>query len=308
MGTGLMGAGERLTRSTGPTGSFFTGALATLAATPCTAPYMGAAVGFALAAPAAVCILVLLTMGLGFALPMVGLSASPALVRLLPGPGPWLETVKRVLALPLYATAAWLVWVLSLQAGSNGVLAAVALMTGIGLSAWLMGRLTEAGRVARALPFGLVTLFGIAAISLLHATTPPSRVSEVTVSDTSRLSELSFAPGLIDELRSAGRPVFVNLTAAWCITCKVNETTALSSKGVRAALASYNIAYVKGDWTKPDPEISEFLRTFGRAGVPLYLLYPANLAAAPKVLPQLLTESLVLEELRAVAGREAQHQ
>lgn len=129
MGTGLIGAGERLTRSAGPTGSFFTGTLATLAATPCTAPYMGAAVGFALAAPAAVCILILLTMGLGFALPMVGLSASPALVRLLPGPGPWLETVKRVLALPLYATTAWLVWVLSLQAGSTGVLAAVVLKT-----------------------------------------------------------------------------------------------------------------------------------------------------------------------------------
>ena len=303
LGNSIIGAGDGLTRRSGLTGSFFTGALATIAATPCTAPFMGAAVGFALTAPAVVCVAVLMAMGLGFAAPMVALSALPSLGRWLPRPGPWLATLKQVMAFPLYATAAWLVWVLSLQAGSEGVLAAMVLITGIGFAAWLAGRYDGASAVyARAIPAGLAAALIAVSVALIPAS--PADVNVRALSPTARpaagLASEPFSRTRIDALRASGQPVFVNLTAAWCITCKVNETVALSSDRIRAAFAAQNVAYLKGDWTRQDPEISEFLRSFGRVGVPLYLLYPSDPKADPKVLPQLLTETTIVDELNAL--------
>jgi thiol:disulfide interchange protein DsbD len=301
VGGGLMGTGQGLTRVPGAAGSFFTGALATIAATPCTAPFMGAALGFALAAPAIVSVAVLLTMGLGFAAPMVTLSASPRLMRVLPKPGPWLETVKQALAFPLYATAAWLVWVLSVQVGSDGVLGAMVLLLGVGLAGWLNGR-SDSYLFRRAVPLGVVSLAILLATSIVHS---PNTTTERADSRASQeLRAQAFSVGRIDELRAAGRPVFVNFTAAWCITCKVNEATALSSHRVRAAFATHNVAYVEGDWTRQNPEITQFLRKFGQPGVPFYLFYPADSKRPPRILPQLLTEASLLDGLRAVAALE----
>jgi thiol:disulfide interchange protein DsbD len=300
-GSGIAGIGDSLTRKAGMAGSFFTGALATIAATPCTAPFMGAAIGYAVAAPAIALVLVLMAMGLGLALPMLALSASPGLRRLLPRPGAWMETLKQALAFPLYATAAWLVWVLSLQQGSDGVLAAMVLATGIGFCAWLLARTAQGPALLRALPALLLLLVGAASLRLLAAAPEADRPAPQAAMEGSGPPALAFSESRLAELRAGGAPVLVNMTAAWCITCNVNERVALSSDRIRAAFAEHGVTYLKGDWTRQDPAITAYLESFGRAGVPLYVLYPAG-GGEPRLLPQLLTETAVLEEIRS-AGR-----
>lgn len=307
-GESLTGAGDKLARQAGPAGAFFTGALATIAATPCTAPFMGAALGYALGAPALAGFVVLMAMGLGFAAPVVALSISPALQRLMPRPGRWMETFKQAMAFPLYASAAWMVWVLSLQAGSEGVLAAMLLLVGLGFLAWLWTRIQTGGHARCAVPLILAAavLTGAAA-GLIDKdnTTKPGRLSSgdaTPQTDITGLPIIPFSKERIAALQQEGRPVLVNLTAAWCITCKVNEKVALSSERMRSAFSNANIAYVKGDWTRQDPEITRFLQAFGRAGVPLYLLYPGKTGAPPRVLDQVLTEGHVLAELQAISS------
>ena len=292
IGGSIMGTGDALTRREGLSGSFFTGVLASVAATPCTAPFMGAALGFALTQPAFEALLVLLALGLGFALPMTALTLSAILSRALPRPGPWMETAKQVLAFPLYATAAWLVWVLSVQAGDDGVLAAGIVLVGAAFSAWLLARTSGAGMVGRSASLGVLIAAFITAYPLLASTSlqPFERSAQ-----PDEFSE-TFSAARLSQLRAEGRPVFVNFTAAWCITCKVNERMALSSSRFRGALKAGNIAYLKGDWTMQDPEITAMLDSFGHAGVPLYVLYPAG-DGQPQILPQILTEAMVLERL-----------
>jgi thiol:disulfide interchange protein len=303
IGGGAVGLGERLTQKAGHAGSFFTGVLATIAATPCTAPFMGAAVGFALTRPALEMALVLQAMGLGFALPVLALSVSPGVRGLLPRPGPWMETLKQVLAFPLYATVAWLVWVLSLQTGSDGVLSAGVTLTAVGFAAWLLGSGTRR-------PWLRATVAVILAGGAIAATAPllnsnSSGVAAVTSETSDSVSAGSFSEAKVAALRAEGRPVFVNLTAAWCISCKVNERVALSSDGFRKALAEYNVAYLKGDWTSQNDAITRVLKAHGRAGVPLYLLYPADPRQDPVVLPQLLTEAIVVSHIAALPRPQA---
>jgi thiol:disulfide interchange protein/DsbC/DsbD-like thiol-disulfide interchange protein len=294
IGSNAVGIGESLTRKAGLAGSFFTGVLATVAATPCTAPFMGVAVGYALTQPVAEMALVLLTMGLGFALPMLALSLSSPMRALLPKPGPWMETFKQVLAFPLYATVAWLVWVLSLQTGSDGVLSAGITLTAVGLAAWILG----CGRERPWLRGAIAAVIAGGAISL---TAPwlqvrPPELATMDAVDGAVASQ-AYSAERVAELRASGRPVFVNLTAAWCITCKVNERVALRSDGFRKAMQDRNVAYLTGDWTNQDDRITRILKTFGRAGVPLYLLYPADTQQNAVVLPQLLTEAIVVRHI-----------
>ncbi len=298
-GGAVIGVGDSLTRRAGASGSFFTGVLASIAATPCTAPFMGAALGYAIAQPAVEAATVLMVLGVGFAAPMTLLSLSGAFARLLPKPGPWMETLKQFLAFPLYASAVWLVWVLSLQTGADGVLAAGAVLLAIGFAAWLVG-MTQARRVFRyaAAASMIVAAFALAAPMMNAATNAPTATTQTSASIAERAEPFSLAR--LEELRTQGRPVFVNFTAAWCITCKVNEEVALKSEGFRQALERGNIAYLVGDWTNQDPEISQMLETFGRAGVPLYLLYAGN-GQPPEVLPQILTEGMMLRRLAAVS-------
>jgi len=296
-GGGLMNAGDSLTRKPGNAGYFFTGVLAAVAATPCTAPFMGAAIGYALTQPTAVLAAVMLGLGLGFAAPVVLLSLSPGLQRILPKPGAWMETLKQVLAFPLYATAAWLVWVLSIQTGSDGVMAAALAFVAVGFAAWLAGK-----TIYSPLWLKLVApVVGVAAfaVSLSLAETAGS-VNVAASAEKAALSGETFTQARLDSLIAEGKPVFVNLTAAWCITCKVNERVALKSDAVADAFAKRGITYLVGDWTSRNPEITDLLQKFGRAGVPLYLFYPAG-GQQPRVLPQILTIGLVLDETRTKA-------
>ena len=297
-GGGLMAVGDSLARKPGNTGYFFTGVLAAIAATPCTAPFMGAAIGYAMTQPSYILVAVMLALGLGFATPVVALSFSPGLQRVLPKPGAWMETLKQVLAFPLYATAAWLVWVLSIQTGSDGVMAAALAITGVGFAAWLGGKTAGAGlEIKLAAP-----ALGAIAIACGLALTMTAQTGNTAAgAESSVLKEEPFTQARLDELKAQGRPVFVNLTAAWCITCKVNERVALKSSAVADAFQAGGIVYLKGDWTKPNPEISALLEQFGRAGVPLYLFYPGH-GAEPRVLPQILTAGLVLDEIKTQAA------
>lgn len=293
-GGGLMSAGDSLSRKPGNKGYFFTGMLAAIAATPCTAPFMGAAIGFAMTQPTGVLVAVMLALGLGFATPVVALSFSPAMQKILPKPGAWMETLKQVLAFPLYATAAWLIWVLSIQTGSDGVMAAALGVVGVGFAAWLAGKTATSS-----LPLKLIApLLGVLIIGagLSLAATAHTENSAPGV-EASILKEEPFTQARLDELKSEGRPVFVNLTAAWCITCKVNERVALRTAEVAQAFQAAGITYLKGDWTKANPEITALLEHFGRAGVPLYLFYPGH-GAGPRILPQILTAGVVLDEIK----------
>jgi thiol:disulfide interchange protein DsbD len=268
---------------------------------------MGAAMGYALTQPALETFAVLLTLGFGFAVPILALSLSPALGRLLPRPGPWMDLFKQVMAFPLYATAAWLVWVLSVQRGSEGVLAAMVTLLGVAFAAWLISLKGSAGpiRGAAALAVLLGSLaFGWASLP----SEPPAGAAAVSKpADLSGPPSETFTQARLDSLIAARQPVFVNLTAAWCISCKVNERVALSSDAVTRAFAERGVVYLKGDWTNGDPEVTALLKRFGRVGVPLYLLYAPGAQGGPQILPQLLTESIVLDRLAdALPSRSAE--
>lgn len=292
LGAGLASLGDSLTRKPGVAGYFFTGMLASVAATPCTAPFMGAAVGYAMTQPVYGLLAILLALGLGFAAPVFVLSLSPSLQRVLPKPGAWMETLKQVLAFPLYATAAWLVWVLSIQTGSDGVMAAGLTIIGVAFAAWLAGK-----TVFASLPVKLIApAIGLAALAF-GASIATTAGSGNVAPEAAALQAEPFSQARLDELQSEGKPVFVNLTAAWCITCKVNERIALKSATIANAFHSAGIVYLKGDWTKQNPEITALLHRFGRAGVPLYVFFPGHGAPA-RVLPQFLTEGLVLDEIK----------
>jgi len=296
VGGRLAGVGQGLAERPGCAGSFFTGALAAVAATPCTAPFMGAAVGFAVTQPWASALLVFEALGLGMALPYLALTQAPAWRRFLPRPGAWMRTFEQFLAFPLYASVAWLVWVLSRQAGPNGVAAALAGLVLLALAAWLFGAAGDARGMRRHALRAAVALLVLAAVAVapLAGSTAPAGAARRAAGDE------AWSARRVAQLRAEGRPVFVNVTAAWCITCLVNERVALRSAGVADAFARRNVAVLKADWTSRDPAITEVLGTFGRSGVPLYLLYPPAAAGAPTVLPQILSESAVLEALERI--------
>ncbi|MDP2802014.1 MAG: protein-disulfide reductase DsbD family protein [Phreatobacter sp.] len=279
--------------------SFLTGFLATVVATPCTAPFMGTALGFALTQPPAVGMAVFLALGFGLALPVLVLTFVPALVRRLPRPGAWMETMKQVLAFPLYATVAWLVWVLSQQVGPTGMAAALAGLVLVGLAVFLAGKAHHAGRRGAWVARGVALAALLALLPAGRAiATDPGAMAAGSVRD-SRDGTEPFTQARLDGLIAEGRrPVFVNLTAAWCITCLVNERTALASDEVRALFRARNVAYLKGDWTNRNPEITRVLERHGRSGVPLYLLFSRNGDA--QLLPQILTERMLVDHLSSL--------
>jgi thiol:disulfide interchange protein len=292
VGGGLTGTGSGLADRHGIAGSFFTGLLAVLVATPCTAPFMGVAVAAGLAAPPAVTLLVFAVMGLGLAAPYVALASMPGLARLMPRPGRWMEILKQGLAFPMYGAAAWLVWVISQEAGSNGILATVAGLVLVGFAGWVFGITQTASVQPRRFGQAMAMVAVLAALAVL------SGITAKPVGAATESSAETFTPERLAALRSAGKPVFVNMTAAWCVTCLVNERVAISTDAVRQAFATDHVAYLKGDWTRQDPAITAFLRQNGRDGVPLYVFFPAD-GGPPEVLPQILTESEVLRVIQA---------
>ncbi|MBK3422656.1 protein-disulfide reductase DsbD family protein, partial [Methylobacterium ajmalii] len=291
--------GDGLTRRAGLEGSFFTGVLATVVATPCTAPFMGAAVGYGLTQGAGVALAVFAALGLGLALPFALLAAWPALLRRLPRPGAWMETLKGLLAFPLYLTVAWLVWVLSQQVGPTGLMAGLTGLVLVGFGAWAIERGREAGDVGRrgaqvaARVAAILALLGLAG---LMAVLDRDRAGPVAMASADGVEP--FSQARLDGLLAAHRPVFVNMTAAWCITCQVNDRATLRADAVQAAFKARDVAQLKGDWTNQNPEITRVLEANGRSGVPLYLLYDGRGGVA--VLPQILTESIVRDALAAL--------
>lgn len=290
--------GSRLLQRGGLSGSFFAGVLATVVATPCTAPFMGASIGYALVQPFAVGLLVFLALGLGLALPFLVLACAPGLQRLLPRPGRWMETLKQLLAFPLYATVAWLVWVLSFQVGAPGLLAALAGIVLIAFGAWTWRMSQEQGDGSRRVLQGMAAVSVAGAIALAAVIGLDRSAGTSVEVASSRSPSEPFSQQRLDTLLASGKPVFLNMTAAWCITCLVNERTSLSTDAVRKMFAGKGIAYLKGDWTNRNPEITRLLERFGRSGVPLYVLYRSG--SEPMVLPQILTQSLVLNALGKV--------
>lgn len=296
VGGAWMGRGGALAGRSGQIGAFGTGALAVLVATPCTAPLMAAALGYALVQSAPTALFIFVVLGIGMALPMVLVSLFPGLGRRLPQPGAWMERLKQALAFPMYASAAWLVWVLSLQAGSDGVAAALGGMVLIAAAAWCWRLRTSVGATGRRLAAGLamVLMLGAAGLASVPRSGSPLPVVGGAVADDDA-SEPYNEPTLA-RLRAEGRPVFLNLTAAWCITCQVNERLALSGQAFLDALSRNDVAYLKGDWTNRDAAITALLERFGRSGVPLYVLFPSD-GGPPEILPQILTEATVLDAL-----------
>lgn len=284
IGTGLQNTGAELTQKQGVAGSFFTGVLAVVVATPCTAPFMAGAIGYALAQPAFVTLAVFMALGLGFALPFLLIAYVPALVSRLPKPGPWMVRFREILAFPMFGAAIWLVWVLSLQAGDQGVLAVLSAMLLLALAIWLFKRTAK-----------WVKLLG--AISLLAAIALPVSLSTAQV-DT-ELTTQSWSPERVAQMQAEGRPVFVDFTAAWCVTCKVNERLVLDTKEAHALFNDTNTAFLIADWTNKNDEIARELARHGRSGVPLYLVYSADeKMVTPEILPQILTYNVIEEALR----------
>ena len=297
IGLGVGGSGQSLTQKSGHGGSFFTGLLAVVVATPCTAPFMGAAIGTALTAPVYICLLIFLVMGLGLAAPYALLGIFPGLARALPRPGPWMVRLRQAMAFPMYASAAWLVWVLSQQAGDFGVLIALSGALLVALAAWIYGIAqhdTGRGLISRGLAAAaIVGTFGLL-LQLDGAATPGAAARGPATAAPANYEPFSSARLAV--LRKEGKPVFVNMTAAWCITCLVNERTTLSTEAIQQAFRARGITYLKGDWTNRNPEIGAYLRSFNRDGLPFYAFYPTG-GRDPVVLPPVLTESIVVGEL-----------
>ncbi len=281
VGARWMNIGQSTASGTSLRASFMTGVLATVVASPCSAPFMGTALGFALTQTPLISLLVFAVLGVGMALPFVLLSWIPGLLEKLPAPGPWMESFRQFLAFPLYASAIWLLWVLGRQTSIDHVALVSIGMLLLAFAAWLGGGGAKRWKQAVAL---LVTI-----VALSIAMTPSKSTDE-------RLWE-PYSPARLQTLRSEGRPVFINLTAAWCITCLANEKLALSSDTFAETLQANNIVYLKGDWTNRDSEITALLKEYGRSGVPLYLYFSASSASA-QVLPQLLTEGIVQKALQ----------
>jgi len=299
IGTSLMSTGSSLAdHSHGYRRSFFTGVLAVVVATPCTAPFMGPALGFALTQPWLVSMTVFTALGLGLALPILILSFLPALVRFMPKPGTWMVTFKEFMAFPLYATALYFLWVLGNQVGVTGMALVLLACVLLAFAVWLFKKTRLIGFWRYGYQ-AMATACVILAFYVLQ--TPflqPAPALSFAGSDPESIAVQGFEPfstQRLDELQSAGRPVFVNMTAAWCITCLANEQTTLGTESVQQAMSEYDVTYMKGDWTNEDPEITQILNEFNRPSVPLYVLYSGNPETEPRILPQILTPSIMLD-------------
>src|SRR5690348_5201143 len=288
-GAGLGNIGTGLTRRGGAAGHFFTGVLAVIVASPCTAPFMGVALAYAFVAPAAHELLVMLVLGIGLASPLTLIGLVPALARWLPKPGRWMETLKQILAFPLYLSAVWLVWVLAHQRGADAVALVLIAMVLLAAALWWHAR----RQPDRTLGHVLTLVLAIAAAASLYGVT---RVAPVSQTASSNGDVIAFSPTKLQSLRETGTPVFVDIGADWCVTCKAIEYAVLDTQGFKDLLARTGAVYMKGDWTDVDPEIGAYLKSFHSPGVPLYVVYPRG-GGEGRALPTVLTASLVRNAL-----------
>lgn len=282
--------------------SALTGALAIIVATPCSAPFMAGAVGYALVQPPAVALMIFFALALGFAAPFTLLSLFPALAKRLPKPGAWMEVLKHALAFPMLGAWAWLVWVLAQQAGTDALGALLVGSVLLGLAGWLYG-MAQRRRFAGK---GHKLLFAATAILVIAIVGPLPGVMKTVDSSAaeqvSNLAPVKWSPQAVSESRGQGKPIFVDFTASWCITCQVNERTSLSTPAVKAAIAQTGTRYMVADSTKFNPDVDDALSEFGQGGLPLYVVYPAD-GGEPQVLPQVLTPGIVVDALNKAAGK-----
>lgn len=254
--------------------SFFTGLLSVVVATPCTVPFMAPAIGFALTQSTVTALSIFSVLGLGLALPFLILTHFPQLIARLPKPGAWMEHLKQLLAFPLLLTAIWLLWVLGHQTSINHVITVSTLCVALTFAIWLW-----------TLNYKKILIFLLAAAGFIYG---------INITQQKNVAE-PFTQLRFNELRTSGEPIFINMTADWCITCLVNEKVALSSEDVKNTFAAHKVHYLKGDWTNQNPEITAFLKTFNRSGIPLYVFYPEGSLSEPMILPQLLTPAIVID-------------
>jgi thiol:disulfide interchange protein len=293
IGLNLTSAGGSLAAKHGYTGSFFTGVLAVVVATPCTAPFMGAAVGYALSQSAAVTFVVFTALALGLAAPYVALTLQPAWTRLLPRPGTWMEVLRQAVSVPIFATVIGLAWVLAQAYGANLLAVLLANFLLLGIAGWFLGR-WPARRWATIVAAAI--LLAVIALSVLapnqFTTSPVTSAS----AETSGLWQ-PWSQQAVTRSLGAGQPVFVDFTAAWCLSCQVNERVALHTSEVEHAFAARNVVLMKADWTRHDEAITQALAALNRDGVPAYALYTPG-QSDPVMLPEVLTPGIVIDALQ----------
>ena len=294
IGLTLTSAGGSLAQKQGYTGSFFTGVLAVVVATPCTAPFMGAAIGYALAQSSAVTFAVFTALALGLAAPYVALTLQPAWTRILPRPGVWMEVLRQAVAVPIFATVIWLAWVLA-QAYGAGVLAALlASFLLLAIAGWFLGRWPGKRWAAAVAAVFVLAVVGLAFVAARKLTTASETLAPPEMSGVWQ----PWSQAALSRSLAAGQPVFVDFTASWCLSCQVNERAALNRPEVLEAFAARNVVLLKADWTRHDEAITQALATLGRSGVPAYALYTPG-EANPQLLPEVLTPGIVAD---AVSG------
>ena len=310
IGTSLVGLGGRMDSGSGLGGSFLSGVLATVVATPCTAPFMGVALGYALTQSATQSLAIFGFLGLGMALPYLTLSSVPALLRYVPKPGAWMESFKQFMGFLMMATVVWLLWVLNLQTDPNLVALVMVLLVLVALGSWILGRWggIASGSRSRMAARAVAAVIIIASMVTVLSQVPSPAKAERTAAATTYSAGLEWEPfsrQLVQDLRASEKPVFVDFTAAWCLSCQVNKRVALSDSRVVEQFETLGVVPVQADWTSRDPEITRALAEFGRNSVPLYVLYTGGPDSEPEILPELLTPGLVLDALEKVESGSA---
>lgn len=296
VGLSVTSVGGELAQRGGYSGSFFTGVLATVVATPCTAPFMGAAIGFALSQSALITFAVFTLLALGLAAPYVLLTLQPAWIRLLPKPGAWMEHLKQAVSIPIFLAVIWMVCVFAQVTGSNGVAALLAGLLLTAIAGWVLGQ-WPARRLSTIA--AIVLLAAAIALPCLAAKTLPAR-GTMTETSTQATAWQPFSPERLAAARADGKPVFVDFSAAWCLSCQVNERVVLDRSDVEEAFRKSGVVMLRADWTNHDDTITAALAQLGRSGVPTYALYSGGPESAPTLLPEVLTTGIVMDALKNV--------
>jgi thiol:disulfide interchange protein DsbD len=316
IGLSLTSAGGGLAQKQGYTGSFFTGVLAVIVATPCTAPFMGAAIGYALAAPAAATFAVFTALALGLAAPYLVLTLQPAWTRILPRPGAWMEVLRQAVSVPIFGTVIWLAWVVANVYGATLLAALLAGFLLLAIAGWFLGRWPAKGWSATVAGLFVLCVVGLS----VYAKTDSDRVVPASHVLTLQLTPEAYArfrqnslgkswgtwtADAVTKYQSESTPVFVDFTAKWCLSCQVNERIALTRPEVMQAFADAHVALLKADWTQHDDAISQTLEKLGRNGVPVYALYVPG-EANPRLLPEALTPGIVLDAINSLPRNSTQ--
>jgi thiol:disulfide interchange protein DsbD len=306
IGTSAIGLAGKVTGD-GYGSSFFTGVFATAVATPCTGPFMGAAIGYALNLPVWGIMTVFTFLALGMAAPYLILSSFPKLIDRLPRPGPWMETFKQVMSFPMFATCIWLIWLMGAHVGNDGLILVLGGLLVVAIAAWVYGRwATPIKSVGTRRMAAFIAL--VIASSGVWMLIPSEETTSAVASEASGgpdkygVTWEDFSPEFVAASRAEGKPVFIDFTAKWCLTCKANKAVVFASDEVKLRFEELGVVMVRGDWTKRNPVITEALESFGRSGVPLYILYDGNPTSSPQLLPELLNPGIVLEALDKIGS------